>query len=174
MRNLLILLFVVVASCSFERKEEPKPKGPLNGNWVFLDVRGNYNEAYFTDSTYITYNMVYGLSPVFMYFIKNDSLYSNIDKRKKGLHRIAKIKVITPDSIILTTEFSRDTIGRMGAEKITLSNTDPKKDSVLFRTEIYKRYEAFLLAKGIIKPEEVEAFKKEKKVPEDVIKNQAR
>jgi hypothetical protein len=174
MRIVLIFIFLVAVSCNTQRKEESKPKSPLYGNWAFLDIRGNYNEAFFTDSTYITYNMVHGLSPVFNYYIKNDSLYSNIDKRKKGLNRIAKIKIISADSILLTTEFSRDTIGRMTGANVTLENTSPKKDSVLFRMEIYKRYEAFLLAKGIIKPEEVEVFKKENKIPEDVIKNQAR
>jgi hypothetical protein len=172
--KLLIILFLFAGLSGCERKGESKPKSPLNGNWAFLDIRGNYNEVFFTDSTYITYNMVYGLSPVFMYYIKNDSLYSNIDKRKKGLNRIAKIRLISPDSIILTTEFSRDTLGRMVGEAITLEYTNPKQDSVLFRQEIYKRYEAFLLEKGILKPEEVEAFKKENIIPEDVINNKGR
>jgi hypothetical protein len=168
MKNLLIVLLLITASCSFDRKGEFKPKSLLSGNWAFLDVRGNYNEAFFTDSTYITYNMVHGLSPVFKYYIKNDSLYSNINKRKPGLHRIAKVNILTPDSMILVTEFSRDTIGRLRTEKITLENTDPKKDSALFRQEVYKRYEAFLLSKGIIKQDEVEEFKKFNKVPEDI------
>jgi len=169
MKKILIsILFIAVVSCNFERKEEPK--SPLSGNWAFLDVRGNYNEAFFDDSTYITYNMVHGLSPEFRYFVKNDSLYSNIGKRKKALQRIAKIRILTSDSIILTTEFSRDTLGRMGGETVTLENTSPQKDSVLFRQQINRRYEAFLLSKGIIKPEEVEEFKKYNKVPEDVLK----
>ena len=170
MKNLLIVLLLITASCSFEKKDTSKPKSPLNGNWAFLDIRGNYNEAFFTDSTYITYNMVYGLSPVFNYYIKNDSLYSNINKRKPGIHPIAKILRLSADSMILLTEFSRDTIGRFAAEKVTLENTDPKQDSILFRQEVYKRYEAFLLAKGIIKPEEVEEFKKNNKIPEDIQK----
>jgi hypothetical protein len=170
MKNLLFILLLFTASCNLEGKKESKPTSPLSGNWGFLDIRGNYNEAFFTDSTYVTYNMVHGLSPVFQYFIKNDSLCSNINKRKPGLNRIAKINIITPDSIILITEFSRDTIGRLKDEEVTLENTDPKKDSMLFRQEIYKRYEAFLLAKGIIKPEEVEEFKKNNKIPEDVLK----
>ena len=169
MKNLLILLLIFMASCNFER-QSISSRSPLYGIWAFLDMRGNYNEAYFSDTTYITYNMVHGLSPVFKYVIKNDSLYSDINKRKPGLHRIAKISVITPDSIILVTEFSKDTIGRLKEEKITLENTDPKKDSVLFRSEIYRRYEAFLLAKGIIKQQEMEEFKKFNKIPEDVKK----
>jgi hypothetical protein len=172
MKNVLIVLLLITASCGFERKDESKLKSRLNGNWAFLDIRGNYNEAFFTDSTYVTYNMVYGLSPVFKYFIKNDSLYSNINKHKPGLYRIAKINIITPDSIILVTEFSRDTIGRMTREKITLENTNPRQDSVLFRQEIFRRYETFLLAKGIIDRKEMEDFKKNKKVPEDVLKSQ--
>jgi len=168
--KLLIILFLVAGLSSCERKSESKSKSPLNGNWAFLDIRGNYNEAFFTDSNYITYNMVYGLSPVFNYFIKNDSLYSNIDKRKKGLHRIAKIKWLTADSAILTTEFSKDTLGRLMNAGITLENTNPQKDSILFRQEIYGRYETFLLSKGILSREEFESFKKDNKVPEDVLK----
>ncbi len=168
--KLLIILFLVAGLSGCERKGESKIKSPLNGNWAFLDIRGNYNEAFFTDSTYITYNMVYGLSPVFNYYIKNDSLYSNIDKRKKGLHRIAKIIWLTADSAILTTEFSKDTLGRLVNARITLENTNPKKDSILFRQEISGRYESFLLSKGILSKEEFEAFKKDNKVPEDVLK----
>jgi hypothetical protein len=174
MRKFIIILLLFAAACSFEKKTEQKPTGPLVGNWAFLDVRGNYNEAFFTDTTYVTYNMAYGLSPVFRYFIKNDSLYSNIDKRKKGLNRIAGIKLISPDSIILTTEFSKDTIGRMAGEKITLETTNPKTDSVLFHEEIQKRYESFLLSKGILKKEELEMYKKDKIIPEDVKNNQGR
>jgi hypothetical protein len=172
MKNLLIVLLLIAASCSFDKDKGSGPKSMLHGNWAFLDVRGNYNEAFFTDSTYITYNMVYGLSPVFKYSIKNDSFYCNIGKNRPGLHWIGIVKIISPDTIIIETEFSRDTLGRLTGEKVTIENTDPKSDSVLFRREIYRRYEQFLLAKGIIRPEEIEEFKKTSKIPEDLHKQQ--
>lgn len=169
MKYLKIIVLLVCMGCHPEKKGEPD-QSPLSGNWAFLDINGNYNEAFFTDSTYITYNMVYGLSPVFKYLIKNDSFYCNIGKQQPGLHRIGMIKIISPDSIIIETEFSRDTLGRLTGEKVTIENTDPKSDSVLFRKEIYRRYEQFLLAKGIIRPEEMEEFKKTSKIPEDLQK----
>jgi|GEM_PF-2205966 hypothetical protein len=162
------LICLTCTACNHRQAGNKSVENKLKGNWAFLDGRGNYNEAYFADSTFVTYNMVMGKAPEFRYFIKNDSLFTNTDKRKKGLNRIARVEWLDSNKVIFTTEFSRDTLDRISGENVTLETTDPGKDSVLFRTNITQRYEKFLVSRGIITPEEMEAFKKEGTVPKDV------
>lgn len=166
MRKLLVIVLIGLIGCT-ESPQEPENK--LLGVWAFLDGRGNYNEALFLDSIYYTYNMRYGLTNGNQYFVKNDSLYSDIDVRKKGLNRIARFRWLSDDLVILSTEFSRDTLERLVGASITLENIDAKKDSLTFRTAFNERYESFLVRKGILTREEIEQFKKDQKIPEDVI-----
>jgi len=148
--------------------EKKKAVNNLKGNWAFLDKHGTYNEAFFGDSTFFTYNMVSGKMPEFGYQVKNDSLYSNFDKSKKTLTRIAKIEWIMEDRVILSTEFVHDTLEPILESRMVLSNTDFKKDSTDFVKAYNKRLEAFLMNRGIITKEEVKEFKEKGKVPEDV------
>ncbi|MEZ5195449.1 MAG: hypothetical protein R2764_03345 [Bacteroidales bacterium] len=166
MRKLIIVVLIGILGCS---QPDQKPQNKLLGTWAFLDVRGNYNEALFMDSIYYTYNMRYGLTAGNKYYVKNDSLYSDIDSRRKGMSRIAKFRWLTDDLVILSTEFSKDTLERLINASVTLENTDAKKDSSKFRTAFNKRYEDYLVRKGILSREEIEEFKNEQKVPEDVI-----
>jgi hypothetical protein len=170
MKKIHLIFIIFTFACNPVTIKENKTVNRLKGNWAFLDLRGNYNEAFFNDTSYITYNLIRGVSPEFRYFIKNDSLWSNIDKRKKGLNRIAKIQWLEENKVILITEFSRDTLEKLTDEKITLENINPGKDSVLFREAIHKRYENFLVSKGIITTGEIKEFKKKKTIPDDVIK----
>ncbi len=166
-----VMIILTISACNPKQANKPLPENKVKGNWAFLDGRGNYNEAFFGDSSFITYNMAMGVAPEFRYFIKNDSLFTNTDKRKKGLNRIAKVEWLTHDKVIFITEFSRDTLDRLTDEPITLENTDPVKDSSVFKINITRRYEKFLMAKGIISPEEMEVFKKKGSVPKDVLEN---
>lgn len=164
-----VMIMLTLSTCNPKQAKKLLPENKIKGNWAFLDGRGNYNEAFFADSSFITYNMAMGAAPEFRYFIKNDSLFTNTDKRKTGLNRIAKVEWMTLDKVIFTTEFSRDTLERISGETITLGNTDPLTDSLLFRANISIRYEKFLIAKGILNPEEVESFKKDGTIPPDII-----
>lgn len=168
MRKILVIILIGILGCS---QPPQNPQNKLLGVWAFLDVRGNYNEALFQDSIYYTYNMRYGLTDGNNYFVINDSLYSDIDVKKKGLSRIAEFNWLTDDLVILSTEFSKDTLERLINASVTLENTDAKRDSLKFRTAFNERYESFLVRKGILSKEEIEQFKKDQKVPEDVIEN---
>ena len=161
-----ILLLIILAACN-QVEEKNIPENKLEGNWAFLDGRGNHTEAFFGDSIYFIFNRVYGKMPDYRYFIKNDSLFSNIDKRKTGLNRIAQLRWLNDDKVILTTEFSRDTLERILNSKITLENTDTKKDSLKFYEALNIRYENFLISKGIISKEEIEEFKRTGVPPKD-------
>ena len=171
MKKLIYLFLVLIIACNPQTGFKNKKTNTIVGNWAFLDGHGNYNEAIFGDSTYLTYNLVYGASPYCAYVIKNDSLYSNIDKRKPGLNRIAALTWKNPDKVVLVTEFSRDTLERIKDAKITLQDTDPVADSFIFLNAIKKRYEDFLISKGIMTLEEIEKFKIDSIVPEDVVKS---
>ncbi len=168
MKKITFIIFVFVVACS-SPTEKKKAVNNLKGNWAFLDKHGTYNEAFFGDSTFFTYNMVSGKMPEFGYEVKNDSLYSNFDKSKKTLTRIAKIEWIMEDRVILSTEFVHDTLEPIWESKMVLSNTDFKSDSVEFVKAHYLRYEAFLISRGILSLEEVKEFKEKGKVPEDVV-----
>lgn len=173
MRNrkhlIAMAIFFSLIACNPKQTGKALPENKITGNWAFLDGRGNYNEAYFADSSFVTYNMVMGKAPEFSYLIRNDSLFTNTNKRKKGLNRIAKVEWLAPDKVIFTTEFSKDTLERITDEEITLGTIDPAKDSVLFRTHITRRYERYLVDKGIISADEMDAFKKQATVPKDVM-----
>jgi len=171
MKKLIYFFLVLIIACNPQTGDKNKKINTIVGNWGFLDVGGNYNEAFFSDTTYVTLNMIYGASPDYTYVVKNDSLYSNIDKRKPGLNRIAAFTWLNPDKVILVTEFSRDTLERIKDGKITLQDTDPVADSLLFARAIKKRYENFLISKGIMTRKEIEQFKNDSIIPEDVVKS---
>jgi len=166
------LLFLILLAACNQIEEKNIPKNELKGNWAFLDGRGNYSEAFFGDTVYFIFNRVYGKMPDYRYFVKEDSLYSNIDKRKMGLNRIAHLMWLNNDKVIFTTEFSRDTLERIVKQEITLENTDFKKDSLKYYEALNNRYENFLISKGIIFKEEMEKFKETGIPPEDVRTNQ--
>ena len=167
MKKITLILLVFILACS-SPTEKKKAVNNLKGNWAFLDKRGTYNEAFFGDSTFFTYNMINGKMPEFGYKVKNDSLYSNFDKSSKVLSRIAGIEWISGDRVILSTEFVHDTLEQILESGMLLSSTNFKKDSIKFVKAHYMRYEAFLINRGILSPEEVKEFKEKGKVPDDV------
>lgn len=171
MNKLPFLLLILIVACNPPIDSKKENDNNIYGNWSFLDGRGNYNEAFFGDTTYLTFNFAGGLAPVYTYIVKNDSLYSNIDKRKKGLNRIAKFEWLNNDKVILITEFTRDTLDRIKDPKNTLQTSDLKSDSAAFFNALKERYEHFLVTKGIITQEEIDQYRNDSIVPEDVIKS---
>lgn len=170
MKKYLFALLIILIGCNPQPSANEKEKNKLLGDWQFLDIRGNYVEALFEDSTYFIYNMSMGHSPKWNYFVKNDSMYTNIDQRRPGIHKTADINWIDNNKVIIITQFSRDTMDRIKDAVITLQNTDPKSDSAKFREAFNQRHEDYLLAKGILTPEEVKEFKETKIIPEDVLR----
>ena len=160
-------------ACNMESGDKEQSKiseNPLKGNWNFLDKYGNYNEAYFGDSIYRTFNRHYVQDATFKYFYKNDSLWSDCDLRVKGLTPIAKIEILEKDRFVLSNQYVSDTLHKMSKEKYTLKDLHPFKDSAVFYPAFYKRYEDFLISKGIITEEEAKDFNENQKVPEDIRK----
>ncbi len=168
MKKTIIYLILFLFACNPKQESKSNVENTLKGNWCFLDGRGNYNEAFFSDNTYLTYNAKYGIAQIYNYKVNNDSLYSNVDRRKKGLNRIAKISWLK-DKVVMITEFSRDTMERIKDTGMTLETMNPNVDTAKFHEAFNKRYEDFLVKKGILSKEEIEQFKKDRKVPEDVI-----
>jgi len=159
----LLLVLLLFTGCTAHKK--PK-ESSIMGNWAFLDKTGNYNEAWFDTDKYVTYNRFGGLMPSFKYVVKNDSLYSTFGK-KKDLKPVAKLIWLNDDKFIIFNESTEDTLERIKSVGITLNNTDVKADSVKFRSAFEKRYEDFLVNKGILSRKEIEEFKKNKKVPDE-------
>jgi len=170
MNKYLIVLLVIVIGCNSQNSTNEIEENKLLGDWQFLDARGNYIEAFFSDSAYFIYNMNMGKSPKWSYFLKNDSMYTNIDKRKPGLHKTADINWIDNNKVIIITQFTRDTMERIEGAEITLQNSNLKSDSAKFSDAFNIRHEDYLLAKGILTPEEVKEFKEKKIVPEDILR----
>jgi len=171
MEKIFYLLLILIIACNPKTVNEETKDNTIAGNWAFLDAHGNYCEAFFGDSTFITFNIAYGPTPYFYYTVKNDSLYSTVDKRKSGKAKIAALSWFNPDKVIIITEFSRDTLDRIKDAKNTLQHIDLAKDSLKFLNAVKTRYEDFLVAKGILTREEIEQFKKDSIVPEDVIES---
>lgn len=166
-----IFIALVMTGCT-PKEKAGEIKGPglntLAGNWHFLDKSGNYNEAWFTDTTYRTINRFANGGEVLQYDIKNDSFYADPGRIKYGLRPIAGIQWIDHDRVVLFTEFVRDTLARMDDTGSTLQNTDPAVDSLRFYTDFYRRYASFLISKGILTEEEVRAFRGSGELPADI------
>jgi len=173
MKTKLIILLVLFTACQHmqEKKTVTEPEtNPLSGNWQFLDKYGNYNEVWFGDSIYHTVNRLLGSAYVVKYTIRNDSLHTETVYRGKKKVIRAGLGWIDPNHLVISTGNVSDTLLRMKDAAITLGNTDPARDSLAFYSAFYKRYEEFLVAKGILTEEEVRLFHDRGYIPEDVIK----
>ena len=165
--SVYLIVLMLLLGCSEMENKNNDDKNPLQGDWCFLDKYGNYNEAFFGDSTYRIYNKYVGAADWFKYDVRNDSLYSSVDRRRKGLSRIAKLIWEKDDEVIFMTEFTTDTLYKIKAERSLLSNCEPGEDTTFVR-HFFDRYEQFLIAKGIITEEESVDFRKNQKVPKDI------
>ncbi len=141
----VLLLFLFFSCVSPERRKH----SVLQGDWQFLNSRGEYSEAYFTDSTYISFHMITGLTPEAHYFLRNDTLFSNADRHRKGLMPMATFRKISKDKIVLGNPFTKDTLERIQGEE-RLSQMHFPADSARFVKAFQKRYHDFLFGKGII------------------------
>ncbi len=157
----LIFILLLLSGCTQNNKQQMHS---VAGNWAFLDKAGNYNEAFFDTAEYLTYNRFGGVMPSFRYVVKNDSLYSTFGKTK-DLKPVAKLIWINDDKFVIFNASTRDTLERIKSDKMLLGNTDVKADSAAFRNAFEERYEDFLVGKGILSRQEIEEFKKNKKIP---------
>jgi hypothetical protein len=162
-----VLFIALILQCANNSKEKPVE---LQGLWGFLDAYGNYNEAYFDATSYKTMNRFVSDPPMFNYWVQNDTLFSDVDKRKSGMNPVAAIQWLDADRVVFTGEFVSDTLYRLKGVSIHPGNSDPIKDSIIFWPAFYARYEAFLISRGIISEEDAIQFRESGRIPEDVLK----
>lgn len=168
MRLFIVIVIAFLIGCN---TVEEKKENTLKGNWQFIDLRGNYIEALFKDSTYFVYNIsMGGPSPKWNYFVRNDSLFTIVDSRRSDRYKVSIVRWLDNDKVIVRSQFSSDTMDRIKVADITLQNTDLKGDSAKFRGAFNQRLEDYLLLKGILSPEEVKEFKENKVVPDDILR----
>ncbi len=148
---LFVLSVILLFSCQNSKKEQ---HSVLYGDWQFLTSNGDYNEAFFTDTTYHSYNVKNGVFPIAHYFVRNDTLFSDAVKSAHEQRPIAKFQSIEKDRIIIINMFSQDTLFRIKNQEDLISNTLLSGNEQKFKEAFMKRYKAFLLERGIIDQEE--------------------
>lgn len=166
----LILLLVACQQQGQKKEIAAENRNALKGEWQFLDKYGNYNEAYFGDSTYQTINRFVDRKVVVDYRVKGDTLRSVMDYRNEKRVILAGLRWIDSDHVVIFTEFVSDTLTRMEDAGISLKSTDPFTDSLSFFTAFNKRYDRYLVDKGIVSEDEIRAFRERQEVPVDVLK----
>ncbi|MCD4696893.1 MAG: hypothetical protein K8S16_11715 [Bacteroidales bacterium] len=167
----LVLLFLfIIFGCdnTVNHEKRIRKSNVLFGDWGYIDNHGNYIESQFNDTSFRVYNKHAGVSPWFYYSLKNDSMYSGVDKRRLKSPPIATITRISNNEVIIISKSARDTLHRILDGEILLSNTEPGKDSLVFKKAFIARYEKFLIKKGIITEEELEKFRNENFIPDDI------
>ena len=172
MRYIWMMLLLSLLACKQQASQtgnKPAPSNPLMGNWQFLDRYGNYNEAWFGDSTYQTMNRFVDRKVLVDYEVRGDSLVSSVETERGSRVILAALQWLDRDRVVITTSFVSDTLTRMADGGATLQNTDPFTDSVAFFTDFTRRYDDFLVSRGIVSREEIEAFRRKGEVPEDVL-----
>jgi hypothetical protein len=162
-----LLIFAGITACTSKMEKTP-PGNRIKGHWGFLDRNGNYNEVYFADSSFVTFNMRLGAVIPMPYFIRKDSIYTNFKRNRSEMIGIARVQWMPDNRVVLSTAYVSDTLERFSDEGATLANTDPLNDSITYRRAFNLRHEKFLIGKGILTVEEVENFKKSGIVPSDI------
>lgn len=87
---LAALLLIGLLACSYSNK--------IEGNWGALDEKNNYSELFFETNDIRVYSEIGGIIPPLTYFIKGDSLLTNILNYK--------ITMVNHDSLVLESEYS--------------------------------------------------------------------
>jgi hypothetical protein len=171
MRYSWILFLLLFSACQQHTKKvkDTPPGSALQGNWQFLDSYGNYNEAWFGKTTYQTMNRFVDRTVLVNYEVRGDSLISSVETERGSQVIHAALEWLDRDRVVINTSVIRDTLIRMKDPAITLQDTDPFSDSAAFFSAFNRRYDDFLVSKGIVSREEIDAFRKRGEVPEDVL-----
>jgi hypothetical protein len=165
---LIIVLILIACNQSNISTEEKEVVYDLKGNWCFLNSSGIYTESFFSHDMFRVYNKYLGISPDFKYYIVKDTLVSTFNTGKKVRMQKSLIAWINEDKVVMHTSTGADTMERISRGDYLLGNIDRIKDSANFAMAFAKRNENFLIQKGILTMEEVDAFRKDRVIPEDV------
>lgn len=177
-KYIFILIIVVVAACQTNQQKETetdkekytevKERYSLLGDWQFLNKQGAYTESYFSEKYFKVFNRQMGMSPNFKYDLVVDTLFTSITQGDKVSRSKSEIIWLNENKVIMKARFGADTMDRILTNELLLGNTDLRADSLNFSKAYWERNKTYLLERGIITKEEVEAFEKENIIPDDV------
>ena len=169
-----LLIVLVIVSCNQagnktnSESNEEVIEYNIQGNWCFLNKQGVYTESYFAEDYFRVFNLQLGISPDFKYRIKGDTLFSTFKSQQKAKPQRSLISWIDEDKVIMESRSGADTMQRMKSSEFLLETSELPKDSVNFISAFMNRNDDYLISRGILTREEVEAFRKENTIPEDV------
>ena len=163
-------MILIVVSCN---QTDPNSKSKkrdysINGNWCFLNKSSVYTESFFSKDFFRVYNQYLGMSPDFKYYFVDDTLFSTFGKGNKVKTQKSVISWINENRVVLRTGTGADTMDRITKGDFLLGTIDPKIDSLNFVSAFRERNDNYLIQRGILTKEEVEAFRKNQIIPEDV------
>lgn len=169
-KYLSLLLVLVIVSCNMSDSNTASEdmNYDITGNWQFLNKSGVYTESFFDTSYFRVFNLYLGISPDFKYYIDGDSLFTTFKSTKKVKPQMSIFSWINEDKVILETRTGADTMERIKDGKHLLETTNPLKDSIVFMQAFIKRNDDYLINRGILTREEVDAFRQNKTIPDDV------
>ena len=148
-----ILLLVLPFSC---RQKQSGQHSLLHGDWQFISYKGEYNEVYFSDSTYHSYNLRNKFFPPFHYTLTGDTLWTDAFAKTSGkpMKAVATVQQLKDNLIVITTPFSKDTLHKIAKGKPLISHTVSSGDTTGFHAAFRERYNNFLIQLGIIDEKE--------------------
>jgi len=177
-KYLIIVVVIVLAACQMNQEKHEEKVDEENiaitktysllGDWQFLNKQGSYTESFFSEKYFKVFNRQMGMSPNFKYSLNGDTLSTSFSRGTKTSTSKSLVIWIDENKVILKSRTGSDTMDRIQSNDYLLGNTDLRADSLAFTKAYWERNKFYLLDKGIISKEEVEAFEKENKIPEDV------
>jgi hypothetical protein len=175
---LMIAVVIVVAACQTNQEKQEEYKDEKNiavtktysllGDWQFLNKQGSYTESFFSEKYFKVFNRQMGMSPNFKYSLNGDTLSTSFTRGTKVSTSKSLIIWLDENKVIMKSRTGSDTMDRILTNDFLLGNTDLRVDSSAFSSAYRERNKKYLLDRGIITKEEVEAFEKENVIPEDV------
>ncbi len=165
-----LLTLLIVVSCNQPNRDSNSKKVvyTIDGNWCFLNKTGVYTESFFSKDFFKVYNQYLGISPDFKYYIIDDTLFSTFSTGKKVKTQKSVVAWINENKVVLRTGSGADTMDRITDGEFLLGTIDPKVDSLNFSKAFGNRNDNYLINRGILTKEEVEAFRQNQTIPGDV------
>ncbi len=163
--SLLMILIVVSCNQTDPNSKSEKQDYTIDGSWCFLNKSSVYTESFFSKDFFHVYNQYLGMSPDFKYYIVDDTLFSTFSTGKKVKTQKSVISWINENRVVLRTGTGADTMDRITKGEFLLGTIDPKIDSSNFASAFRERNDNYLIQRGILTKEEVEAFRKNQIYP---------
>lgn len=170
--SLLIILVIVSCNQAGNKTNNEVVEEVINydiqGNWHFLNKQGIYTESFFAEDYFRVFNLQLGVSPDFKYRINGDTLFSTFKSQQKAKPQRSLILWVNENKVIVQSRTGADTMQRMKSGEYLLGTIDPIVDTANFLSAFMNRNDNYLIERGVLTKEEVEAFRKENTIPDDV------